>query len=306
LYAPALLAERYDAGGYASVLLTWAVLMAGAITVVALVGTAAWLNNRNNARRAATLEVDVWRSGPPMAGAAAALPATPAPPAPPRPRPPTREDCERLRAEAEELRAIAAAADMAARRAVAAAAEARARYQHIQQAREAAWQAIESAQHAYEAAQQAFEAERRAAASATTAEASVAADAPAADGPSAFAGDDVEREVSRAAYGAYRRGDISIDQLQEVVRRASGWDAEQEQHEHRVTQLRARERAARRRYYGFAASERTARKAADVASVAAQALVDEAAEAAAEARAARQVLQECFARTSGRGRGSRR
>jgi hypothetical protein len=305
LSAPAVLAARSDAVGSPSILLIWGVLMGAAIAVVALVGAAAWLNNRGNARRAAALEVDVWRSGsvaagPPdvrVPGGAPVLDTRQVEAPAPRPpsRPQTREECVRLRAEAEELSAVAAAADAAAVRAIAEANQARARFQHIQQAREAAWQAIESAQQAYEAAEQAHQSAQRAAADGADV-------APEAEG-------DVEREVTRAAYGAYRRGDISLDQLQEVLRRASGWDAEREQHEHRVTQLRAREGAARRRYYGFAASERVARKAADVAAVAAQALVDEAAEAIAEAHAARQLAEDCFAKTAGRsagrGRGAR-
>lgn len=288
MFASAVLAAPSNVGviaaaGYTSVLIAWAVLMAGAMTVVAMVAAAAWRNSRRSNRRSAHLEVDVWQSGPPADSALAHADPVTVPRQRQPPRPPTPADCARLRLEAEELAAVAAAADAAARRAVAAEAEARARYLHTQQAREAAWQAIESAQQAHESAQR-----------------STLGPGAARQGEG-----DVEREVTRAAYGAYRRGDISIDQLQEVLRRASGWDPQQEQHEHRVTQLRARERAARRRYYAFAAAERSARKAADIAAVAAQALVDEAAAAAAEARTARQLADECTARTAGRGRPAR-
>jgi hypothetical protein len=110
------------------------------------------------------------------------------------------------------------------------------------------------------------------------------------------------REVARAALAAYRRGDLTVEQLRAVYRRCAGWDGGQERHEHEVVRRRAAEREAHRRYYAAALAERVAYAEADVAVVAAQALADEAVESAEEARLARVYADECVRRAGGRRR----
>jgi hypothetical protein len=108
------------------------------------------------------------------------------------------------------------------------------------------------------------------------------------------------RDVARAALAAYRRGDITVEQLRAVYRRFSGWDVGQEHHEHELVRRRAAEREAHRRYHAAAVAERAAYAEADVAVVAAQALAEEAAASAEEARLARVYADECVRRAGGR------
>lgn len=101
-------------------------------------------------------------------------------------------------------------------------------------------------------------------------------------------------DLSRAALTAFRRGDLSVEQLREVFRRFSGWDARLEQHEREVVRRRAAEREAHRRYTVAAAAERDANHEVDVATVAARAWADEAEEAVEEARLAQVFVDECL------------
>jgi len=101
-------------------------------------------------------------------------------------------------------------------------------------------------------------------------------------------------DLSRAALAAFRRGDLSVEQLRAVFRRFSGWDARLEQHEREVLRRRAAERDAHRRYTMAAAAERDANHEVDVAMAAARAWADEAVEAAEEARLARVFVEECL------------
>jgi hypothetical protein len=112
-------------------------------------------------------------------------------------------------------------------------------------------------------------------------------------------------DVSRAALAAYRRGDLSLEQLRVVFRRFSGWDLQQEQHEREVLRRRAAEREAHRRYDAAAAAERLVYQEVDVATAAARAWADEAADAEAEALAAREIADECL-RSEARRRRPRR
>jgi len=121
---------------------------------------------------------------------------------------------------------------------------------------------------------------------------------PAVPAPGAPVEGDV-RDAARAAFAAYRRGDISVEQLRAVFQRFSGWDGGRERYEHELLRRRAAERAARRRYDAAAAAERRAYHRVDIAAVAARALADEAAQAAEEARLARVFADECL-RRSGR------
>jgi hypothetical protein len=101
-------------------------------------------------------------------------------------------------------------------------------------------------------------------------------------------------DLSRAALTAFRRGDLSVEQLREVFRRFSGWDARLEQHEREVLRRRAAEREAHRQYTLAAAAERDANREVDVATVAVRAWADEAEEAAEEARLARVFVEVCL------------
>jgi len=190
-------------------------------------------------------------------------------PAPVRPRvePVTRFDLDELRAGAQELAAHAAAAQERAGRAAATAGELRERAAAAVGARDMAWQAQEWAYEAYREALRLAVAGRRAGV------------------PSTGVGDGGERDraVSRAALSAYRRGDISVEQLREVWRRTGGWDPRQDERERAAEKAGLAERAARRAFDRAAADARRAEREAQVAEIAAQALADEAAQATAEA-----------------------
>ncbi|HET8658970.1 MAG TPA: hypothetical protein VFM55_08235 [Micromonosporaceae bacterium] len=171
----------------------------------------------------------------------------------------------RLLAHARELSRLAAAAVATSARAQVAAESARAGYAQAQQAREAAWLAHDRAQQAHAAARR------------------ETADLP----PPEATASPLTQDVSRAALAAFRRGDLSVEELREVWRRAGGWDAAREQADHELMQARAEEHRTQRAYRLAAAAERAARRDADVAEVAARALTEEAATAVEEAQAAR-------------------
>ncbi len=185
----------------------------------------------------------------------------------------------RLRAEAGDLIRQAAATAAAAKHARGKVEEARAKREAAQQAREAAWEAFDDAQRAYEGS-------LREAAALSTKEATDSIE------PAVAGGTDQEdgHELERVALAAFKRGDISVEDLNTVFRQASGWDPVRELQAREVELRRTAESRARRLYQAAAAAERAAVKAADVASVAAQALAEEAVEVAAEARAVREEL----------------
>ena len=105
------------------------------------------------------------------------------------------------------------------------------------------------------------------------------------------------REASRAAMAAYRRGAISVDQLQALWQQIDGWDQHHEDQAHALTRLRGDDTEARRRFDAAALAERVARQAAEVAQVAARALTQEAADAAQEAQIAHIAAQDCLRRS---------
>jgi hypothetical protein len=179
-------------------------------------------------------------------------------------------DRARLRSEAGELVRQAAASAVAAKSAQAAVVEARSRAHAAQQAREAAWRVFDAAQQAYTAAR------------------SDNGTSPPAEVPAEP--DEDNREVTKAALAAYRRGDISVEQLNAVFRQATGWDPDQETRAKEIEARRAAESRARRLYQAAAAAERSAHQAADIAAVAARALAEESVEVAAEAKAVREAL----------------
>jgi len=175
----------------------------------------------------------------------------------------------RLRTEASELIRQAAATAAAAKRAESAVQETRAMCVVAQQAREVAWTAFDTAQKAYEQALR------------ETAQVTEGKDEKDEDG---------KRAVSRAALDAFRRGDITVDDLNAAFRQASGWNPLQELQAREVELRRSAESQARKAYQAAAAAERSALKAADVAVVAAHALAEEAIEVAQDAQAVREEL----------------
>lgn len=201
---------------------------------------------------------------------------------PQRRRRPSREEFGRLHAEARELGREAAAAAAKASHSRAWADAALTRWVETQAVREAALGAFDAAQRAYDQASAAFrvsEAER-------------------AERARGEAEQEREHEVSRAALAAYRRGDLSVDELREVFRRAGGWDPQQEQWEREVALLRAEAQRAHRAYDAAVVAERVAGKAATVAEVAAHALAEEAEAASAEATAAQALVERWSRRAS--------
>jgi hypothetical protein len=198
---------------------------------------------------------------------------------PPRP---TTEETLRLRAEAMELSQQAAEVVERAARAQAIAQATRARCFEAQQSRELAWRAHDDAERAHAVARQE----------------AVPAPRPAAESP-------LTQEVSRAALAAFKRGDLSVEELREVWQRAGGWDSGQDQQDQTLTRARAEEHRAQRAYELAAAGERHLCREAEIAEVAARALADEAVEASVEAHAARAAYEETK-RAATRGRLRRR
>ncbi|WP_433213575.1 hypothetical protein ACQP00_02225 [Dactylosporangium sp. CS-047395] len=178
----------------------------------------------------------------------------------------------RLRTEAGELIRQAAATAAAAKRAQLTVVEAQARSLAAQTAREHAWTTFDVAQKAYQEALQA------------------AGHVAEAQQPVTDQDDETKREVSRAALDAFKRGDITVDALEQVFKGVAGADPLQELAAREVELRRTAESRARRLYEAAAATERAAVKAADVAVVAAAALAQEAAEVAEEAAELRDTL----------------
>jgi hypothetical protein len=96
----------------------------------------------------------------------------------------------------------------------------------------------------------------------------------------------MEKETTHAAFAAFRRGDISADELREVFRRAEGWSPERENMIRSATRLRTAEAEAQRELDLAGTAERVAAERARVAAVSARALEEEARAAAEAARAA--------------------
>jgi hypothetical protein len=230
----------------------------------------------------------------------------------------TADDLARMVAESDALRQHAIGARSAAVSAEFAVTRAQARTRETQQAREIAWHEYDTAQRAYaNAMRNPVMSESLwpmantsgawpvlVAGGAEPALTSTAAGEPAGTvlalaEPSAGRAEPPEEpalphDLSRAALAAFRRGDLSVEQLRAVFRRFSGWDARLEQHEREVLRRRAAERDAHRRYTIAAAAERDANHEVDVAMAAARAWADEAVEAAEEARLARVFVEECL------------
>jgi len=219
-----------------------------------------------------------------------------------RPRTP-RPDPARLWIAAEELVAHAVRIRAEAGRAATVASDTRTAQVAAERARDAAWAAQEAAERHYEQVRRAVAAAREAARQARTGVAagnSHGSEATAVTGPAAVAAappaaatDDVDRgrTLSRAALSAYRRGDISLSQLREVFRLAGDGDPLGGERYRQLDQARVRLMAARREYDRAAVAARRAEQAAWVAEVAARALLEEAVRSAVEADEAIMLAQ---------------
>jgi hypothetical protein len=161
-----------------------------------------------------------------------------------------------------------------------AAARAATTFAHARHDSDQAAQAVEEAERAYAAARAAHRAalqSKNVAVAATP----VPTGAPATPVPTG-APADTERDVARAALGAYRRGDLSVEDLRRVWYGASGWDATSDAAEHEILRLGAEEMAARQEYHRALAAAQSARRAEYLADTAARALAAEAVTAASE------------------------
>jgi hypothetical protein len=213
-----------------------------------------------------------------------------------RPRRQPRPDLVKLRDAAHELAAYAGRTHAVAGRAAAAAIEARERLAEAEAAREAAWHAQEAAGVAWKEAEYGRPAPEPAT---VDLELVAAGDVEGADG-------DRQREVSRAALSAYRRGELSVDELREVFRRAGDWDPEQEGREQRTDRLRAEDLAARRDYERAALVARRAYDALRAAEAESREMSGLAMAAAAEAHEALLVAQRFTGKPKRKRRGRKK
>ncbi|OLE27339.1 MAG: hypothetical protein AUG49_05650 [Catenulispora sp. 13_1_20CM_3_70_7] len=110
-----------------------------------------------------------------------------------------------------------------------------------------------------------------------------------------------EREVSRAALDAYRRGELSVQTLRSVFGRAE-LDPEQDERERAADRLAVREAQARHAFEHAVVVARMAREDLHIAEVADAATQQEAAAAAYEAREAQLALNTIPVRRGGTGR----
>jgi hypothetical protein len=108
----------------------------------------------------------------------------------------------------------------------------------------------------------------------------------AAPEPAPTAGPQSERDVARAALDAFRRGEITAEELRRVWFGISGWDGRHDEAEREVREFETAEIRARHQYHVALAQARVARQAEYVADTAVRALGAEAAAAAAELAAA--------------------
>ncbi|WP_173056342.1 hypothetical protein [Phytohabitans houttuyneae] len=217
-----------------------------------------------------------------------------------RPRRQPRPDPAKLSAAARELARHAGHAHAVAGLAAAAAIEARERLANAEADREEAWRAQEEAGFAYQGAWREAQAARTERAG---------QDVPATVDLELVAAGDVEgadterqRDVSRAALAAYRRGELSVDELRAVWRQAGDWDPDVEERERRADHLRAEELAARRAYERAALVARQAAEALWDAEAQSRAMAGEARAAAAEAHEALLVTQRFTGKRKGKTR----
>jgi hypothetical protein len=178
----------------------------------------------------------------------------------------------RLTAQAEELRRHAEELAEAAGRAAETATARQAEWLALHRAKEAAWLAYDAAEVAARRAVQ-------------------ASVFPTPDEPPSP--DEVaerERYLHRAATGAYRRGELSVEQLSWVLSHRNGWDPRRHPVDQEVMLRQAGRCRLLRAYQAVSEIERAARQAADAADVAKRSLDDEAFTAALRAHRARSRL----------------
>ncbi|GAA1766359.1 hypothetical protein [Luedemannella helvata] len=189
---------------------------------------------------------------------------------------PSVTECVELRRRCEELRRQAAAANAAAARATVAAEQAADRRVEARRERAAAQERRDEAARATAAATSAAQAEAR-----RLAERRGTVD------------DEGERVTTHAAFAAFRRGDITAEQLREVFRRAEGWTPQQDDLTHEVTRCRAVEADAQRTLDFALTTEQVADELAEEAARTAQQLADAARAVGEQAREVCAAADEC-------------
>ena len=107
----------------------------------------------------------------------------------------------------------------------------------------------------------------------------------------------LQAETSHAAFAAFRRGDISAEQLREVFKRAEGWSPEHDRLSKRTNELRTEEADAARARDAAERAEQQAAERARQAAITARALDDAARNAAADARGRCAAADACEQRT---------
>jgi hypothetical protein len=128
---------------------------------------------------------------------------------------------------------------------------------HARHDSDLAARALEAAEHAYEQARRDHFTARSAAPRSTP------------------AGGEAERDVARAALGAYRRGDLTSEDLRKVWYGAGGWDDRRDAAEQESLRFGANELAARQEYHRALSAAQAARRAEYIAETAARALAAE-------------------------------
>ncbi len=103
----------------------------------------------------------------------------------------------------------------------------------------------------------------------------------------------LQQETSHAAFSAFRRGDISSEQLREVFRRAEGWTPEHDRLAKRSADLRGEEADAARARIDAERVEQNAAESARLAVVTARAMDDAARDAATDARGRCAAAEAC-------------
>jgi hypothetical protein len=173
------------------------------------------------------------------------------------------DECATLRAECEQLRSLAASAAAAAAQAATKAETAHAEFL--------------AARHAADEARGACEAIAREMADVS---------AQIANLERVPTGDEerLQAETSHAAFAAYRRGDISSEQLREVFKRAEGWTPEHDRLSRRANELRTEEAEAQRTRDTAVQALQAAGEQARTATISAQELDRDARTAAIDAR----------------------
>ncbi|MBI2237468.1 MAG: hypothetical protein HYU54_02955 [Actinobacteria bacterium] len=188
----------------------------------------------------------------------------------------TEEDCTELRAECERLRAAAEEAVREATEARRKAGEVKGRCDDARKAREAAEKALEAAERVQESgAWMESEGRRR-------------------------TSEDLrlERQESRDAYDAYRRGELSAQELEEIWKQSGDWDHLQELRKKDKDRREKLIAAAKKGLEAAKALEDSVCKEADARAQAADALEEAAAEARARADRACKAADDCDKRRS--------